>query len=283
MAESKKIVQNRLPRNFHKTFIPERQYIHAMLRFAAKGGSGDVQAISGETGIPTGASSGKVAPILDYCRAMGLVNVEEGRSAVKRPQLTHFGRSVLLEDPFLKEPLTQWLAHFHLCDARSGAEVWHQTFFNGSTRLGTEFKRDSLEEWLASSCNTQKGGLIGPMVRMYEDASSFEACGVLTEEKGRITRKVAPVKDYMMRGYGAWIISNMEVIARKGEQVTVTELEEKCGWRTIPGWNLIEGQRVLELIERRGLLAVDRQMTPWILKAKESAINSWRNIYSDLI
>ena len=283
MTETKRIVQSRLPRNFHKTFIPERQYLHAMLRFAAKDRSGDIQAISAETGIPTGASSGKVAPILDYCRGMGLIYQTEGRSAVKKPQLTPFGRAVLLEDPFLKEPLTQWLAHLHLCDARNGAEVWYQTFFNGRTRLGMEFSRDSLEEWLASTCDVPKGRLIGPLVRTYEDASSFKACSVLSEEDGKITRKVAPVKEYMALGYGTWIISNMEAVAKLGAQVTVTELEAKCGWRTIAGWNLMEAQRVLELVERKGMLTVDRHMTPWILRAKDTAINLWRKIYSDLI
>lgn len=59
--------QERLSRSFHQTFIPERHYINALLKFAAKGGQGDIQAISECTGIPTGQSSGKVAPILDYC------------------------------------------------------------------------------------------------------------------------------------------------------------------------------------------------------------------------
>ena len=56
---------SRLPRNFHKTFKPERQYIHAMLRFAASGQEGDYQSIAAATGIPTGVSSGKVPAILD--------------------------------------------------------------------------------------------------------------------------------------------------------------------------------------------------------------------------
>jgi len=50
---------NRLPRNFHKTFVPERKHINAILKYAAKGGTGDIQAISEDTGIPTGSSSGK--------------------------------------------------------------------------------------------------------------------------------------------------------------------------------------------------------------------------------
>jgi len=241
MVEKKKEQHNRLPRNFHKTFIAERQYIHAILRFAARGGSGDVQAIAAETGIPTGTSSGKVAPTLDYCRGMGLVQVPEVRSAVKTPELTPFGRVVLLEDPFLKEPLTQWLAHFNLCDIHNGAEVWYQTFSNGNARLGMEYKRDALENWLATSCNAPRGGLVGPMVRMYEDDSSFGSCGVLTENNGKISRTVAPVKGEFAFGYGAWLVQTMEAIGRAGSQVTVNELEEKRGWRAIAGWNQMEG------------------------------------------
>jgi len=283
MAEKKKESNNRLPRNFHKTFIPERQYLHAMLRFAARDSSGDIQAIAAETGIPTGASSGKVAPTLDYCRGMGLVQVSEARSAVKKPELTPLGRAVLLEDPFLKEPLTQWIAHLNLCDGFNGAETWFQTFCNGSTRLGSDFERDILEDWLASSCNASRGGLIGPLVRMYEDDASFKACGVLKENHGKICRKAAPIKETLAYGYGAWLISLMESIAKTGSQVTITELEEKCGWRTIAGWNVMEAHRVLELVERKGILSIDRHMNPWILRAKETATDSWRKIYNDLI
>lgn len=254
-----------------------------MLRFAARGGSGDIQSIAAETGIPTGTSSGKVAPTLDYCRGMGLIKIPEGRSSVKKPELTPFGRVVLLEDPFLKEPLTQWIAHLNLCDIQNGAEVWYQTFFNGNTRLGMEYGRDALEDWLAVSCNAPRGGLIGPMVRMYEDDSSFRFCGVLTEDSGRISRKSAPVRGEFVFGYGAWLIQMMEAIAKVGSQVTVSELEKKRGWRTITGWSQIEGQRILELVERKGMLSIDRQMAPWILRAMETATHSWTKIYNDLI
>lgn len=283
MADKKKSSHSRLPRNFHKTFLPERQYVNKMLRFAARGASGDIQIIAAETGIPTGASSGKVAPTLDYCRGMGLIQLPETRSGVKKPELTPFGRAVLLEDPFLKEPLTQWICHLSLCDSINGAEVWYQTFCNGSIRLGMSFERDALEDWLASSCNASKGGLIGPMVRMYEDEASFKACGVLSESNGKILKFIAPINEAMALGYGAWIISLMESVAHVGSQVTVTELEEKCGWRAIAGWNVMEANRALELIERKGILTVDRHMNPWILKAKDTSTNSWRNIYNDLI
>ena len=274
---------HRLPRNFHQTFIPERQYLYAILRFAARGDRGDIRCIAKETGIPTGRSSGKVSPSLEYCRGMGLIQMPQSRSSVKSPELTPFGRAVLLEDPFLKEPLTQWIAHLRLCDVMGGAEIWYQTFCRGGIRLGWDFSREMLEAWLSSSCNTARGELIGPMVRMYEDAAAFKRIGVLTESNGLIHRRCAPVSDGMALGYGAWLVSMMESISDAGAQVTIDELESRRGWRAIAGWSLAEGQRVLELVERNGVLTIDRQMSPWILKARCSATDAWGNIYEGLI
>lgn len=124
---------SRLPRNFHKSFKPERQYINALLRFAAAGKSGSYQEIASETGIPMGVSSGKVPAIIDYCRGMGLIRLTgSNRTSIKKPDLTPFGRIVLLEDPFLKLNITQWVAHLNLCSPLCGAEVWYQTFFRVS-------------------------------------------------------------------------------------------------------------------------------------------------------
>ncbi len=155
MSKGDKRKYQRLPVTFHQTFIPERAHISALLKFAAKGNKGtstlrqaqDIaplsvtdQEISAETGIPTGQSSGKVPAMLDYCRGMGLMTVEKGaQSRQKRPVLTDFGRTVLLEDSTLTEELSQWLAHLMLCRRQGGAEIWHLSFGNSADVLGMEF------------------------------------------------------------------------------------------------------------------------------------------------
>ena len=274
----------RLPRNFHRTFKPERQYIAAMLRFAASGKEGDYQTIASATGIPTGSSSGKVPAILDYCRGMSLIRlVGEDRSAVKRPELTPFGRIVLLEDPFLKESITQWLAHLALCGRATGADVWYQTFFSGTQALGMSFSRVGLETHLSAIYGVEKAGLIGPLVGMYEDDAAFRICGVLSEVSGNITRKPAPVDEMFGCGYGAWIISLICEHFPRNRQVTATELDARAGWRTIPGWDVGALQRVLELVERKGILDVDRHMDPWLLQPRLTPDVAWKRIYDDLL
>ena len=274
----------RLPRNFHRTFKPERRYINAMLKFAASGQEGDLQAIGAATGIPTGASTGKVPAILDYCRGMGLVRLAgQERSAVKRPELTPFGRVVLLEDPYLKAGISQWIAHLNLCGPVTGADVWYQTFLSGTPALGMSFERNRLEAHLTLVYGVQKAGLIGPMIGMYEDDAAFRECGALSNTSGRVTRKPAPVSDEFGFAYGAWLLQLMADHFPKAGQVPVTDLDSQAGWRTIPGWDIGNHQRVLGLVERKGVLAVDRHMEPWLLRPVAIAESTWKRIYDDLL
>lgn len=279
---AKKTENRRLPRNFHKTFKPERQYINAMLRFAAAGQSGDSQTIAATTGIPTGASSGKVPAILDYCRAMGLIRlIGSERSAVKQPELTSFGRIILLEDPFLKSSITQWIAHFNMCCPLTGADVWHETFY--ASALGNTFRREALESHLSVIYGTCKGGIIGPLVGMYEDEASFKICGALFEADGVIKRRTAPIADELGRGYGAWILKMIADHFPKQQQVSITDLDNVAGLRTIPNWSASSLITVLDLLERKALLIVDRHMQPWLIQPNQTIDEAWRNIYKDMI
>jgi hypothetical protein len=275
---------NRLPRNFHRTFKPERQYIHALLRFAASDKEGDYQTIAAATGIPTGASTGKVPAILDYCRGMGLIRLGgQERGSVKKPELTTFGRAVLLEDPFLKTGISQWIAHLNFCSPVTGADVWYQTFFRGAPSLGMAFDRKALENHLALIYGVEPAGLIGPMIGMYEDDAAFRVCGALSETAGHVVRKPAPVNDEFGFAYGAWLLQLMADHFPRALQVSATELDAKAGWRTIPGWDIRSHQRILELVGRKGMIEVDRHMEPWLLRASAAVEPTWKRIYDDLL
>jgi len=255
-----------------------------MLRFAASGQEGDYQTIADGTGIPTGSSSGKVPAVLDYCRGMGLLTLaNEARTSVKRPVLTPFGRKVLLEDPFLKEGITQWIAHFNLCSPITGADVWYHVFFKGAKTLGTTFKRDELEKYLSLVYQSQGGGLIGPLVGMYEDEAAFAQCGVVREQNGIIRRSAAPIDREFGFGVGAWLLQLMTDHFPKSKQVTLAELDELAGWRTIAGWDIPSLNRILQILEQKAIVDIDRHMDPWLVRAKLSPSEAWSKIYDDLI
>lgn len=281
---NKKIKTTRLSRSFHKTFKPERQYINAMLRFAASGQEGDYQHIAASTGIPTGVSSGKVPAILDYCLGMGLLRLLESKpSSVKKPQLTPFGRIVLLEDPFLKTAITQWICHFNLCSCMHGADVWYRTFYTSTPALGMNFTKSALELYLGNIYGVSKSNFSGPLVGMYDDDASFKLCCAISEINGQLIRRPAPVVEEMGFAYGAWILQLIREWFPKRNQVSVTDLDSTAGWRTIPGWDVAALQRVLDLTARKGLIEVDRHMEPWLIIPKAVPDDAWRRIFDDLI
>ena len=281
----KKNTNDRLPRNFHKTFKPERHYINSMLRFSASGKSGNFQEIASSTGIPMGSSSGKVPAILDYCRGMGLIILASGseRNSIKSPELTSLGRIILLEDPFLKSHVSQWLSHLNLCNPMTGADVWYQVFFPSVQALGQQFERSQLETHLKMIYRSTSSKVIGPIVGMYEDEAAFKICGALSESNGLITKKSAPVLDEMARGYGAWILQMISNYFPNQQQVSVTDLDKKAGWKTISGWSISSALNLLELLEKKKIIMVDRHMDPWLLQPTMGDEDAWRNIFVDMI
>jgi len=278
--------EHRLPRNFHKSFKPERQYIAAMMKFAASGYSGNFQRIADETGIPMGASSGKVPAILDYCRGMGLLDLSNDRvkSSTKEPKLTNFGRAVYLEDPYLKCEITQWISHMNLCKRYTGADVWFETFFQSALTLGTSFRRDQFEQHLSVVYGHHKGrNLIGPMIGMYQDSASFKRCGAIDDIDGRIVKRSAPIVEELVLGYGAWILQLIEEFFLEQCQVPITQLDQVCGWSTIPVWSSSDIQVILDLLTKKGVISLDRSMEPWLIQPRMSSTKAWENIYSDMI
>lgn len=268
--------------NFHRTFIPERRLIAALLEYAAKEKSGTYAEIAAETGIPMGKSTGKVPAILDYARGMGLLNVEAGdESSSKRPVLTPFGRVVFEEDRYLGEPLTQWLAHLHLCLPNTGAKAWYLTFGEGRTILGTSFSVQQLEEYLVSFLGPGSKR-IGPLVRMYLDDAAFARCSVLRQHKNVVVREKAPLLDEYAYSYAALFLLIMDIYFPDQYQVTMHDINSSTRCFDVSLWSESDIEKICSLVEQTGLIGVDRQMRPWILEKKANSIDAWRKIYSDI-
>ncbi len=274
---------SRLPVTFHQTFIPERAHISALLKYAASAKEGTDQEISAETGIPTGQSSGKVPAMIDYARGMGLIHVARGRQArQKRLKLTDFGRTMLLEDSALTEELSQWLMHLLLCRRQGGAEIWHLSFGWSTEVLGLEFPEDALENYLAGILGKRKRSLIGPLVRMYAEPSSFKKAGAIIQEKTMLHRVPAPVLSGFSNGYAALLLSLWEVHFPKERQVTLTDFETETFFQRICGWNDRQYAQILEMLEHHRAIILDKQMRPWVLNRRAESSSYWRIVYAEL-
>jgi len=274
---------NRLPINFHQTFVPERKYIAALLQYAAGDNQGTDQEISIETGIPVGKSSGKVPAIISYCSGMGLIDVKQGNGPGKKhPRLTSFGRIALLEDVNLSESLSQWMAHLHLCRAIGGSEVWHQVFGPGRDVLGLEFSESDIDDYLNSILGRKSKSHIGPLIRTYEEQAAFKESDILRKDHSVVTRSRAPLLDGYVSCYSAFFLSLWERQLPKERQVTLTDFENQTYFQRICGWTDSQFETALEMIQHAGAVDVDRQMRPWVITRKSDAKFFWRRLYDDL-
>jgi hypothetical protein len=276
---------SRLPFNFHQTFIPERVYAEKILSFAASEKNGTIKEISTQTGIPMGKSSGKAPAILDYCCGMGLVTLTGKRGAIKSPRLTNFGRVVFLEDKFLKLPLSQWLAHLHLCRPDAGAEAWFLTFVKGRPILGDSLDPARVEQFLQDQSGGQlQTSLVGPLFRTYTDTAALLDTRLLsTVENAPYRRNPAPISNEFLRGYAAWLLALLEIHFPDQREVAANDLQSASNWQDVGGWSSAQCDHLLALIQERGFVDVNRQLRPWVITRLYPSAEVWPTIYQDLV
>ncbi|NMA64485.1 MAG: DUF4007 family protein [Syntrophomonadaceae bacterium] len=268
--------------NFHKTFIPERRLITALLEYAALGKEGTLQEISADTNIPMGKSTGKVPAIIDYARGMGLIELEIGvGQAIKKPVLTEFGRTVYLEDKFLGETVIQWLLHMNICRNDIGALAWNAVFAGGRNTLGSSFTRKQLEDYLIGIFGPGKNRT-GPMILTYTDDAALARADILCLEDEKVTRRKAPLLDSYSTSYSAYILTLMEAFFPGQAQVTVLDFNNTTLWFDICLWNQLDIELMFSMVERKGYISVDRQMRPWIIEKKSTAEEVWLHIWDDM-
>jgi hypothetical protein len=248
----------RLSWSFHLSYLPDRTYLREVLGYAARGLSGTKEAIQEETGIPTGASSGKVVPHLLYAEAMGLVAGARAVKGIYAPTLTPLGAEVRRQDPGLDEPFTQWLAHLHLCRRHGGAQAWHLLFTDGFMRLGMRFSEADAERLQA-----QEGGgpKLGPAVEgMYREANSFSRARILTIEDPTWVREPAPLAAYWGAAHAYLVLTAWDARFPGELQLTTSAFERETSHFATCGWLPPHIHAALDLIAATGAFRIERQL-----------------------
>ncbi|HLW08112.1 MAG TPA: hypothetical protein VKY45_11180 [Marinilabiliaceae bacterium] len=267
--------------SFHQTFIPERRLIAALLDYAFRGHQGTIKEMSDATGIPMGKSSGKMPAILDYCKGMGLIEVQEELKGIKRPVLTQFGALVQAEDRFLGEEIVQWIVHMNLCRGDIGAKTWHEIFAKSCTILGSNFSKLQMEDYLINVCGQGKDR-IGPMITTYLDDAALKRAGSLFLTNELINRRKAPILEAYAIPYALHLLSLLETNFPGQGQVTVSDFLDKTLWFNICHWNENDAKQVFSIIETCGYISIDRQMKPWIIEIRKELEDKWSHFFDDI-
>lgn len=268
--------------NFHQTFIPERRLIAALLDYVFNGHQGTIKEMADATGIPMGKSSGKMPAILDYCKGMRLIEVQEESKGIKRPVLTQFGALVQAEDKFLGEEVVQWIVHMNLCRGDIGAKTWHEIFAKSGTILGPSFSKLQMEDYLISVCGPGKKDRIGPMITTYLDDAALKRAGSLFLTDELINRKKAPILEAYAIPYALHLLSLLEAYFPRQSQVTVSDFLSKTNWFDICFWDENDVKQIFTIFESHGYISIDRQMKPWIIEIRKELKDKWLHFFDDI-
>ncbi|QFU01026.1 hypothetical protein FIU83_05195 [Halomonas sp. THAF5a] len=277
---------SRLPLSFHMTFQPERQYLNALLTYVqSMSGSmlTSVMAISEATGIPTGKSTGKVKPLIQYAQGMGLLDVEARRGSKEITiSLTPFAKTVLHEDPHLLEETTQWALHLLLCRRNGGAEAWYAVFVDAAFVLGRRFREDQFVDFLNNRFGWSRDA-VGPLLRTYTDPAALAKASAIVEEDNQVLLRKVPLQPAFHDTVAALLFMAWDAAMANDTQVALRELEESSGLITATGWGQEEQTQFLIELESAGFVRVDRQTGAPILTRFASTAHVLQVMYDRLV
>ena len=287
---------------FPQDFMPERHLLGELLRFAAGGGTGDKEAISTQTGIPTGKSTGKVEPMIRYAWAMGLIDAAKDQGEWEL-SLTPLGRTVHHEDLFMNEPLTLWLLHLMISrrfraehPATGIADAWYTLFAEGATLLGRQFHEQDLHRVLVQRYGEKDylKRLSTLIPRMYIESGSFGEARILTRDdqaadgssdsSPRLVRQPAPTDSAFYPAYAVYLyILWDELFGPDYSQLDFSELAQISKLRSLLWWEETQVNDWLEWIANRGWIQIDRYTGSAMLLRLSSTEHLLDELYGELV
>lgn len=288
-----------LPANFPQTFLPDRQLLNQLLRFAAEGAGGDKQEIGAATGIPTGQSTGKVEPMIHYAHGMGLISAmrKAGRWQLAA---TPLGQEVLREDAFFSEPLTLWLLHLMLCrradlevPATGVADVWFALFAEGRFSLGARFTEADFHRLLVQRYG-EKGylkGLSTLVPRMYAERASFGEAGILPSTSLRSASDggpvfgcaAAPQDQGLFPAYALYLWLLWDELFAADRQLAFDDFVRETRFLRLLGWESAQAAPWLDWLVSQGFVQLDRYTGSPVLMRLVETKTLLADLYSELV
>lgn len=121
------------------------------------------------------------------------------------------------------------------------------------------------------------------MLIAYTDDAAFARAGVMDVDGENVSRRKAPILDSYAIPYSAYTLSLLEWLFPDQGQVTFSDFHDRTLWFDVCLWSKAETEQAFCIMERKGYIAIDRQMQPWIIERRASAHDVWQHIFDDLV
>lgn len=268
--------------NFHQTFAPEREYLSRLLDLAGRMSPMTKEQIFQKTGIPTGKSSGKVEPHIQYAVFMGLVS-DQGKGDAHTLERTEFGQMVYEVDPHLLEPLTLLVCHHNMSSPPQGAALWQFVFTKLVPALGPTIDQDTLTGAASVEFETPRVNLT-PLKTCYTTQKSFGDLGLLEVSTSKTwVFQPIPYRSEYRYAYAYTLLKAWEGMLPDRPEITIDELVDCIHWHRPFVWDTRNMMNALESLEDLGILSLNKQLAPVTIIKRSTSAFALSKLYSCLI
>lgn len=247
--------------SFHQTFAPERDCLARLLELASNMPSMTKEQISQATGIPTGASSGKVEPHIRYAEFMGLINdsKSQGNHYLAR---TALGEHIYRSDPFLSEPLTQLLCHVNICREHGGADLWHYLFCKAARHLGHVIPNKQLESALSREFGVKRVN-VSPLRTCYTNQKCLGSLSLVSiDNSGNWNLHPHEYRSELRYAYAYHLFDLWDQKSSGTLEVPVDEMIDSWHWASPYLWDTTTGLNAMDRLADLGVISLNRQLSP---------------------
>ncbi|PGL72615.1 DUF4007 family protein [Bacillus sp. AFS055030] len=269
------------PLSFHNTFAPEREAVAQLVQLAFTNNDFlSKEEISTLTSIPTGKSSGKVVPHILYSEAMKLISVKREESKFKL-QITALGETILNEDPYIVEELTQLICHVNLVSINSPALLWNYIFNHFLPNYGTSINKEVFSKGINKNFDSEMN--LTPFRSSYINPTSFSALKLLTNNDDSYQFTPLKVLNDYKYVYAYHLLSLWEEILEKNTEITFEDIISKLKWGTAYLWSEREITSALEVLYDERIIVLNRQLSPMTIIKQCTSRELYSKLYSLLI
>ncbi len=265
--------------NFHQTFPPTLEYLSRLLEITDMNDALSKEEISEITGIPTGKSSGKVEPHIDYAIYMGLVENISNQSGKYKLKRTKLGNIIMREDLGLREEVTQLLCHIRLTSPSTGAFLWKLLIRGILPNYPDGIRFLLLEDELKKQpvFATKKAVNMGPFFTTYE--ISFETFSLISRSKEILTIVAQNFKNELLYVYAYALLYEWEQIFPQYDEITADQLST-LKFAAAFGFADIVAYSILEKLFEKSIIRINGQLSPFTIIKNASSDAMIEKAYS---
>ena len=233
---------------------------------------GTMYEISELTGIPTGASSGKVEPTIAYGFSCGLLSAERTQG-IWTLELTPLAKAILQEDRMLNEDISLFMMHLMMnrVDPQQPQEglnaAWFDVCISSKYQISDRFDLDQLEQFVKDKRGDQKylRGLLRLILTSYDQNNvdaPFYKIPVFQVEQAQtqlvIKRLTAPLEYKFFPAYSAFLFLEWDRLFSSQTQISFDDFLTQTRCNLLMNWSNKHFNRLLDWMAEKGFIQVDR-------------------------